>query len=113
MATIWTYGGVDIYVHEDSGKKPEPRIDYVNPITTLQTTYIHQAGRESYGRTIKCKCVQNYAALLAVVDGASHVLVSDQGSLGDWVVLGIKGERIQDSRPLPVVEVTLDLMEVD
>lgn len=113
MTSIWSYGGVEIYVHEDSGKKPEPRIDYVNPITSLQTTYIHQAGRESYGRTLKGECVQNYAALLAVVDGAGHVLVSDQGSLGTWVVLDVKGERIQDSRPLPVVMVTLDLMEVD
>ena len=113
MASLWSYGGVDIYIYEDSGKKPEPRIDYVNPITTLETTYIHQAGRESYGRTVKGWCIENYASLLAVINGAGHILISDQGSLGTWVALSIKGDRKQDSRALPVVKVTMELMEVD
>ena len=113
MASLWSYGGVDIYIFEDSGKEVEPRIDYVDPITSVLTTYIHQAGRESYTRTIEGWCIENYDSLLAVVDGGEHTLISDQGSLGGWVTLSIKGERVQDSRALPVVKVTMELMEVD
>lgn len=113
MASLWSFGGVDIYVFEDTGPKPEPRIDYLDPVTSLQTTYIHQAGRESYRRDIKGWCLQNYSSLLAVADGSGHTLISDQGNLGTWVILTIKGERVQDSRPLPVVRVTIELMEVD
>lgn len=113
MASVWSYGGVDIYVNKDSGPKPEPRIDYINPITSLRTTYIHQAGRESYTRTIECICIENYDDLLALADGAGHELISDQGTLSGWVVTDIKGDRIQDSRALPVVKVTMELMEVD
>lgn len=113
MASIWSYGSVDIYVYEDSGPKPEPRIDYLDPITSLETTYIHQAGRESYTRDLKGWCVENYTSFQALADGAGHTLISDQGNLGTWVILSMKGERVQDSRATPVVRVTVELMEVD
>lgn len=108
----WTYGGVDIKVTEDSGLIPDWRIDEINPLTTAHVTYIRQAGRESYTRSLTCVCFENYPSLEALADGAAHILVTDFGSAGSWVILDIKPERLQDKRATPVVKVRLTLMEV-
>jgi len=108
----WTYGSVSILVEEDSGPTPEPRVDLISPLALEYVTYIHQAGRESYTRRIKCVCIENYGDLKTLADGESHALVSDQGSLGNWIITSIKGERMQDSRATPVVRVVPELTEV-
>ena len=112
-ASIWSYGDVDIYVYKDTGPEVTPRVDYLDPVGSLETTYIHQAGKESPTRKINCWCVENYDSLEALANGQAHVLISDQGSLGTWVIMSIKGDRVQDiHRTLPVVQVQLELMEV-
>ena len=110
----WTLGGVTIYVIKDTGDQPRPRIDYINPITTAETTYINTHGRDSHERSITAYCMENYATVMSLVDGLAKALTSPWGAEGDYIIKTIKSERIQDiTRDAPVVRVTLDMAKIE
>lgn len=111
---MWSYGGVRIYASSDTGKIPEWRIDEVDPIDQqYATTFVHQAGRESYTRKITATVMDgNFDAFIFLVDGAAHALITDQGSEGNWVIMDYSARRKQALNKSDVVlEVNIELME--
>ena len=115
MAATWSLGGVSLYVIKDSGDEVRPRIDYINPLTTIQTTYIRQHGRDSAKREIQAYLLGNYSSIFALVDGTAKALVSPWGSEGTYVIIETKSERIQDfvnCTARLTVKVTIDLVKV-
>jgi hypothetical protein len=115
MAASWSLGGVSLYVFKDSGDEPRPRIDYVNPITTTQTTYIQQHGKDSPKRELQAYLIENYVSLFNLVDGTAKALVSPWGSEGTYVITDTKSERVQDFTfcgARVTVRVTIDMVKV-
>jgi len=113
MAILWSYGGIKLAVEKDTGDIVTPRIDAINPVATILTTYLHYSGTEALRRTITAVFFQNYEdEFLPLVDGAAHALVSDQGTEGDYVITAVKPDRLQDiKRDLPVVRATIELVK--
>lgn len=110
---MWSYGGIRIYVDADSGRKANPRVDMLNPLTTTYTTYIRQHGRDSDTRKISGHCMGTYEDLLALADGASHLLITDRGNEGQWVIMDLDTRRKQAiNKDFIVVYFTASLMEV-
>ena len=113
MAILWSLGGVKIAVEKDSGDTVTPRLDEINPLGSALTTYLHYAGTEAKKRSITGVLFENYeSAFIALIDGTAKALVSDQGAEGNYVILSLKPERVQDTkRDLPVTRVDIDLMK--
>jgi len=110
---MWSFGGVRIYVDEDSGRQANPRVDMLNPLTTTFTTYIRQHGRDSDTRKISGHCMGNYEDLILLADGASHLLLTDLGNEGQWVIMKLDPKRKQAiNKDYLVVYFSADLMEV-
>ena len=108
-----TYGGVRLYIDKDSGRSANPRVDMLNPLTTTLTTYIRQHGRDSDTRKISGHCMGNYDELLALADGASHLLVTDLGNEGQWVIMDLDPTRKQAlNKDYLVVYWSASIMEV-
>lgn len=115
MTATWSLGGVSLYVIKDSGDEVRPRIDYINPLTTAQTTFIRQHGRDSDKREIQAYMISNYSSLAALIDGTAQSLISPWGSEGTYVIIDTKSERIQDFDQCDArltVKVTIDLIKV-
>lgn len=115
MAASWSLGGVPLYVVKDSGDEPRPRVDYINPITSTQTTYIRQHGKDSPKRELQAFAIENYPDVFALVDGTAKALVSPWGNEGTYVVMDTKSDRVQDFSQCEsrlTVRLTLDLVKV-
>ena len=115
MAASWSLGGVPLYVVRDSGDEPRPRVDMINPITSSQTTYVNQHGKDSPRREIQCFAIENYSSVFDLVDGTAKTLISPWGNEGTYVVIDTDAERVQDFTQCDsrlTVRVTLDLVKV-
>ncbi len=111
----WYLGGVRIYVEEDSGLLRNRRQAMIEVIDS-QSTIIHDSGRPSDRREITFVVFSGYEAnVLPLINGSGHELISDQGSEGNWVIVGDPSpERLYAiNYDTPVYRVTMELMKDD
>lgn len=111
----WYYGGVRIYVEEDTGAKRSRRQAMIE-ILDSASTIIHDSGRPSDRRELTFVVFSGYDAnILPLCNGSGHELISDEGSLGNWVIVGEPSpNRVRAiNYATPVHRVTMELMKDD
>lgn len=111
----WTLGGVRIYVTEDTGPIRGRRQARIEVIDSIKTT-VHDAGRPSDRREITFYVFSGYENdILPLVNGSGVELVSDEGSQGNWIIMGEPTPQRQRAinYDTSVYTVTMELMKDD
>jgi len=111
----WTYGGVRIYVEEDTGILRGRRQARIEVLDSTQTA-VHDAGRPSDRRELTFVMFSGYENnFLPLANGSGHALVSDEGSQGNWIIMGEPGaNRVRAlNYDTSVYRVTMELMKDD
>ena len=110
--TLWTLGGYNFVVNGDGGK-PEPKVSEHFVLDGTESVY-HYFGYGSPSRTLTGHLLNNpddKGNFDGLCEGAiPAALVSDQGSEGDYIVMGITWQRVPDiKRTKPVWRFTMEL----
>ncbi len=108
----WTLGGYRIIVNGDT-QKPEPKVSEHFVLDGTQSVF-HYFGYGSPSRTLTGHLLDNPDDLASLVDLCNNMtpaaLVSDQGSEGNYLIISISSQRIQDiKRVKPVWRFTMEL----
>lgn len=119
MTVLHKLNGVLIVVEQDSGDSYDPRwglLDVLQGTATIK----HYAGKKSDTRRIvgvmnlvEAGCGANdYATLKASLGGAAVPYISDQGAQGNYIVLRMRPEELQDvGQTAPLYRVTIELLK--